>query len=86
MYKDTLKQLEQMSKMSTESGKALEQQMKAMSGIMSETLKSVPDKDKGEIESVQALMTRTINLAKSGKYEEAETQLNKFKNGRKNSK
>lgn len=86
MYNETIKQLEEMSRIATASSKTLESQMNVLGDTMGELLKTVPDDQKAEIEGAQSLMTSVINSAKSGKFEKANELIKNFENGRKNSK
>lgn len=86
MFDDTLKQLEEMSKLASDSAKGLEVQIDVLGKSMDALLKKAPEENKSEIENAQSLMTRVINMAKNGKHGEVENELNKFRNGRKSSK
>lgn len=82
----TLDQLNQLSKMAVESSKQLDSQLDLLNETIAETLRQADDSEKSEIEKIQALTTKAINLAKMGKADQVNDLINNFKNGRKSNK
>lgn len=70
------------------SRKALEQiqnQTRIFEGVIDNVLENAPNGDKQEIQGVQILMKKALNLAKQGKGEEAQKIIKDFQDGRKSS-
>lgn len=76
-------QLNSLIKLAEESKNQMNIHIRIFDETMSEMIKGVPEKDKGEIEKFKALSQRAINLAKEGKSEEAQELIKNFQNGRK---
>ena len=54
--------------------------------MLTETIKGIPEDQKRQVEEVQALSQRAVNLAKQGKVEEAKTLIKQMQNVRKSNK
>lgn len=83
LHNDNLKQLMKLAEKSMEQ---INKEIRIFELTLDESIKNVDDNDKGEIESLKALSTKAINLAKMGKAEKAQEIIRNFQNGRKNSK
>ena len=70
----------EISKKAQETAKLMQTQIAEMDNLMQKVLINAPDKDKGKISEIQALMQRTFNLAKEGKLEDAQNEVKKFEN------
>jgi len=64
----------------------MKRQNRIFDATLQEALKGAPDSDKKEIQAVQVLSLKVINLAKEGKTNEAQNLIKEFQNGRKSNK
>ncbi len=86
MSKSRIEHLKKLSAMAVESSKELNKQIDLMGDVVKETLKDAPEDQKSEIEQLQALMTKSFNLAKQGKADQVNDLIKNFRNGRKSNK
>lgn len=83
---EKIDQLKKLSAMAIESSKQLNSQIRLVGDVLAETLRDAPEEHKREVEELQALMTKSINLAKQGKTEKVNDIIKKYRYGRKNNK
>lgn len=81
MFED--KTLKELHRLSRESSKKMNLELRILDKTLDETLKNVPDEHKSEIEKVKALSQKSIYLAKDGKLKKAQELIKKFRDGRK---
>ena len=81
---ERIDQLKKLSAMAVESSKQLNSQIGLVGDVLAETLRDAPEEHKRDVEELQALMTKSINLAKQGKTDKVNEIIKQYKDGRKN--
>lgn len=59
----------------------IKKQNRIFETLMHEAIKGAPEEHKKDIQRIQVLATKAINLAKQGKSEEAQNLIKDFQNG-----
>lgn len=78
--------IEELQKMASKCTEQMNLQMAIFEKSLQEVKENVSDKEKGEIEKLQALSNKAINLAKKGKSDQASELIKNYNYGRKSSK
>ena len=86
MSKHDFTRLKEISKLGREAAKQLEPQIQNFEETIAIVLKNAPTEQKGEIEKLQATISKSFALAKQGKALDATELIKNFKNGRKDFK
>lgn len=76
--------LQQQAEMSKRAVEEMKRQIRLYEQTMETMVKTAPDDQKTELESVRLMSIRALNLAKQGKSDEAQQLIKDFKNGGKN--
>jgi len=78
--------IDQLQKMASKCTEQMNIQMAIFEKSLQEVKEKVTDEEKGDIERLQALSNKVINLAKKGKSDEASELIKNYNYGRKSSK
>lgn len=77
------KNLQELIDLANQSQKTLDLKLSVFDKTMQEVLKNVPEEQKNEIQKIQSLTNKVINLSKEGKVNEINEILKQFGHGSK---
>lgn len=80
MYKS--ENLQQLMNLAQKSAQQINKEITIFDQWIKDVQKNVPDDQKSQVEEINALLIKAVNLAKMGKAEEAQELVKNYKHGR----